>query len=177
MSIACTIFSRCRAMPPRRRPSEQPAPTTSTRTFGQPRHSPPRRPDLVRQHISTSLSIVAQRSTHQPTPPAAQPAPRPCLTSHAPREPEPSTTYSRQVATPPADFLPDDAVQTADRLQSSQSLSQQLACSPPPIIIFYQCGLPASKDPPKTFLPSSAQAFTLTTTSESTYCIVVRARR
>ena len=53
------IFSRCRAMPPRRRPPEQPAPTASTRTSVEPRHTPHRRPVLVCQHISTSLNIVA----------------------------------------------------------------------------------------------------------------------
>ena len=51
---------------PRRRPPEQPAPTTSTRTFAEPRHSPPRRPDLVRQHISTSLTASSHTAQHSP---------------------------------------------------------------------------------------------------------------
>ena len=57
--VACSFCVRCRAMPPRRRPPEQPAPTASTRTSVEPRHTPHRRPVLVCQHISTSLNIVA----------------------------------------------------------------------------------------------------------------------
>ena len=92
---------------------------------------PPRRPDLVHQHISTSRSIVAQRSTHQPTPPAAQPAPRASPPTRR-ASLSPARRIRGQVATPPGDFLPDDAVQAA----IINLLPQQLACSPPPIIIF-----------------------------------------
>ena len=81
---ACTIFSRCRAMPPCRSPPEQPAPTTSTRAFGQPRHSPPRRPDLVRQHISTLRYLLA--SLHSAALPSRRHLPRnPHLVPHLPR--------------------------------------------------------------------------------------------
>ena len=78
---------------------------------------------------STSRHHSAHRCTaqHSPADAACRATRSPCLTSHAPREPEPSTTYSRQVATPPADFLPDDAVQAA----IINLLSQQLAPAPP----------------------------------------------
>ena len=91
---ACTMFSRCRAMPPRRRPPEQPAPTTSTRTFGQPRHSSSSSP---RSRSPAHLDITQHRRTaqHSPADATCRATRSSCLTSHAPRKPEPSTTYPR----------------------------------------------------------------------------------
>ena len=111
-------------MPPRRRPPEQPAPTASIRTSVEPRHTPHRRPVLVCQHISTSLNIVAQHSTHQPTPPAAPPAPRALppthradlRPAHPPRATQPPLT---------SDSLPTCHIRAA----IINILSPQLSCS------------------------------------------------
>ena len=128
---ACTVASRYRAMPPRRRPPEQPAPTAWTPTFGCSRPNSPRRPDLVCQHILMSLSIAAQHSTHQPTPRAATPAPR---ASPRTRRANLGPVHPPRSTQPPlrSGLLPNNAVRAA----IINILSQQLSCFPPPIIIF-----------------------------------------
>ena len=149
---ACTIFSRCRAMPPRRRPPEQPAPTTSTRTFGQPRHSSSSSP---RSRSPAHLDITQHRRTaqHSPADATCRATRSSCLTSHAPRKPEPSTTYPRP-GSHTARRFPARRRRTGCNHQSSLTAARLL---PPTNHHLLPCFLNKhvkSRNPPKTSLPS-----------------------